>query len=233
AEDLRTRTLVLTTPRSSFRLGFLRDLLPTARLRVLHLVRNPAAAVNGLVDGWRHHGFFTCPVPAPLAIEGYSDQVPGGDRWWCFDLPPDWAAWTDRPLPEVCANQWTASHLAALAGTAVLGLDRHQLRFEDLVGPPERRARAVGDLAEWLGVDRAALAATAAADLPVVMATAHRRPGGGGPGRRRSSPRCAPARPWTWPTPSAAATPPAGAEPAARRCGGPRQRGDQGNATHA
>lgn len=177
AEDLRTRTLVLTTPRSSFRLGFLRDLLPTARLRVLHLVRNPAAAVNGLVDGWRHHGFFTCPVPAPLAIEGYSDQVPGGDRWWCFDLPPDWAAWTDRPLPEVCANQWTASHLAALAGTAVLGLDRHQLRFEDLVGPPERRARAVGDLAEWLGVDRAALAATVAADLPVVMATDAPAPG--------------------------------------------------------
>lgn len=177
AEDLRTRTLVLATPRSSFRLGFLRDLFPAARLRVLHLVRNPAAAVNGLVDGWRHHGFFTCPVPSPLAIDGYTGEVPAGDRWWCFDVPPEWAAWTDRPLPEVCAHQWTATHLAALAGTAAVGADCHQLAFEDLVGPTERRAPAIAALAEWLGLPTAALAASASADLPVVMATQAPAPG--------------------------------------------------------
>ena len=42
-------TLVLTTPRSSFRLDLLRALFPDARFRVLHLTRRPEAAVNGLL----------------------------------------------------------------------------------------------------------------------------------------------------------------------------------------
>src|SRR5690606_9168875 len=97
ADEMAALPLVISTPRSSFRLDFYRDLFPWADLRVLHLTRNPAASVNGLMDGWLHHGFFTAPVDRPLAIGGYSDVVPGGEDWWCYDIPPDWQDWCDRP----------------------------------------------------------------------------------------------------------------------------------------
>jgi len=177
AWDLATRTVVLTTPRSAFRLPILRDLFPRARLRVVHLTRNPAASVNGLMDGWRHHGFATAPVPGRLRIAGYSDVVPGGDRWWCFDIPPDWADWADRPLAQVCAHQWAATHAAALDGAAALGLEVHRLPFEALVGPPAQRRPVLDDLAAFLAVDPRALREVAGGELPVVMATAPPRPG--------------------------------------------------------
>lgn len=171
-EDLRTRPLVLTTPRNSFRLEFLADLFPSARLRVLHLTRNPAAAVNGLVDGWLHHGFFNCTVATPLAIGGYSDVVPGGDRWWCYDLPPGWGDHVDQPLVEVCAFQWRATHAAALASLAHRRPDVLRVRFESLVGPPADRRATLAALAGWLGVGASDLHEVAGAGLPVVMATA-------------------------------------------------------------
>ncbi|MDP9071610.1 MAG: sulfotransferase [Actinomycetota bacterium] len=84
-----SRPLVLSTPRNAFRLAFLRSLFPAARFRVVHLTRNPAASVNGLIDGWLHHGFFNMAVDEPLAIAGYTDAFPlWGDRWWCYDFPP-------------------------------------------------------------------------------------------------------------------------------------------------
>ncbi|MBW3644267.1 MAG: sulfotransferase, partial [Actinobacteria bacterium] len=80
--ELATLPLVLATPRNSFRLDFLRSLFPAARLRVVHLTRNPAASINGLVDGWHHRGFFNCRVGRRLAIRGYTDRYPewGGSR---------------------------------------------------------------------------------------------------------------------------------------------------------
>ncbi len=176
AEDLARGTVVLTTPRNGYRLAFLRSVFPNARLRVVHLVRNPAAAVNGLVDGWRHRGFFNVQVDHPLRIGGYSDRYPWGDRWWNYDLPPDWEALTDQPLALVCAAQWRSLHEAALAATEVLGLDVIRLRFEDLAGPADRRGPAVAALADFLGLPDAAARALADAALPPVMATAPPRP---------------------------------------------------------
>jgi hypothetical protein len=175
-EDLVTRPLVLTTPRNSFRLEFLAGLFPNATLRVLHLTRNPAAAVNGLVDGWLHHGFFNCTVPAQLRMPGYSDVVPGGDRWWCYDIPPRWPELVDRPLVEVCAEQWRSAHRAALAYVASHQPDVLRVRFESVVGPPAERLPTLDRLAGWLGVDVERLHAVAGAELPVVMATAPPRP---------------------------------------------------------
>jgi hypothetical protein len=65
--------LVIKTPGNSYRLPFLRALFPKARFRVLHLVRHPAEAINGLVDGWLYHGFFAQNLPGRLRIGGYSD----------------------------------------------------------------------------------------------------------------------------------------------------------------
>lgn len=176
AVQLRSMPLVLCTPRCSFRLEFIRDLFPAAELRVVHLTRNPAASVNGLIDGWLHHGFFNCPVPGGLAIDGYCGEVPGGSEWWCYDFPPGWEDWTSTHLHDVCAFQWRTSHDAAIEACGRLGIDPLRLRFEDVIGRRSRRLRFSTELAALLGVSRGDLKKALVADLPVVMATAEPAP---------------------------------------------------------
>ncbi|MBW3643555.1 MAG: sulfotransferase [Actinobacteria bacterium] len=172
---LGSRPLVLSTPRNAFRLPFLRALFPEARFRVIHLTRNPAASVNGLIDGWLHHGFFNVAVDEPLGIRGYSDTFAGwGERWWCYDFPPAWRDFTDATLAEVCAEQWRSHHKAVLSFLVdTPEVDACRLRFEDVVGA--RQAQLFADLDEWLGTGGAVTAA-AALELPPVMATAPPRP---------------------------------------------------------
>ncbi len=173
--ELRARPLVIKTPSNAYRLGWLRRLFPDARVRVLHLVRNPAASINGLSDGWRFPVFHSHDVGG-LAIQGYSDVVAGGDRWWKFDRPPGWRALTSAPLERVCAAQWSGAHAAVLRDGDG---DRHCLRFEDVVGARHRQERAMGELADWLGLPvHDELAAVLHRGLPAVMAThqpRHRR----------------------------------------------------------
>ncbi len=104
-DTLATHPLVVKTPSNAYRMGWLRRLFHRADVRLLHLTRNVAASVNGLVDGWRHVGFHSHEVGG-LRIAGYSELAPAGDRWWKFDRPPGWEAWTSASLPEVCAMQW-------------------------------------------------------------------------------------------------------------------------------
>ncbi len=172
AAQLESMPLVISTPRCSFRLEFIRDLFPSAELRVVHLTRNPAASVNGLVDGWRHQGFFNAKVPGGLAIDGYSDEVTGGTEWWCYDFPPGWEGWTSGALEDVCAFQWWATHVAAIEGCDRLGIRPLHVRFEEVLGPREGRLRLSAQLAEHLGVGAPALDDALVAELPVVMATA-------------------------------------------------------------
>jgi hypothetical protein len=165
-EQLSSWPVVLTTPRNSFRLPVLQALFPNARVRVLHLTRNPAAAANGLIDGWRHRGFFSADVGPQLDIAGYDG--PWADRWWNFDRWPGWEESAGSPLELVCARQWAAPHLAALDAVIAMGLDHHVVRFEHLVGA-ERRS-TLGDLADWLGLP--AVLDAADVELPPLMATA-------------------------------------------------------------
>jgi hypothetical protein len=175
--DVRSRPLVLATPRNGYRVAFLAGLFPASRVRVVHLLRNPGASVNGLVDGWLHHGFFNCRMPRELAIRGYSDRGPWGRSWWNYDVPPGWEDVVDAALPQVCALQWRAAHEAALDAVDRLGLERHRLRYEDLVGAPEARERAARGLAEWLGIPAEELVPLVVGGLDPVMATAPPRPG--------------------------------------------------------
>ncbi|HVL98770.1 MAG TPA: hypothetical protein VM324_05725 [Egibacteraceae bacterium] len=116
-------------------------------------------------------------VPSGLRVPGYTDVDPDGADWWCFDVPPGWREWTDRPLVEVCAFQWRAAHEATLRTVERLGLDYHRVRFEDVVGTSSERRAALEALVSWIGLDAADAAALARRDLPVVMATAPPRPG--------------------------------------------------------
>jgi hypothetical protein len=166
-EELAAGTLVLTTPRNVFRLDRLQRLFPNAWIRLLHLTRNPAAAVNGLLDGWLHRGFFSGRADVPLSIAGYSDRFPWGDSWWKFDPWPGCEAVAEQSLATVCATQWAAAHAAALAWPG----ERRQLRFEDVVG---REPVAFAELAAWLGRPAATLDEVR---LRPLMATAPPAPG--------------------------------------------------------
>ncbi|MFD9317589.1 sulfotransferase [Streptomyces sp. NPDC060053] len=150
--DTAHRPLVIKTPSNVHRLGFLRALFPAARFRLVHLTRNPAAAVNGLYDGWLHHGFHAHRMAEPLRIEGYVEHCPDNRWWWKFDLPPGWARYTSAPLPEVCAFQWRSAHRAVLDHLVDVGTETLTVRFEDLIQDAHSRLRAFGELSDWLGV---------------------------------------------------------------------------------
>ena len=167
--------VVATTPRNAFRLPLLARAFPNARVRVLHLTRNPAAAINGLRDGWLHRGFFSCRTEEPLDIAGYSDVEPGWGRdWWNYDVPPGWRQWTGRSLPEVCGFQWRAAHEATAAGIAAMGLDAHRVAFEDVIDPG-RRDDTMTRVCRWLDIDPQPIL-DRSQQLPVVMPTAAPRP---------------------------------------------------------
>jgi hypothetical protein len=169
------KPFIIKTPSNAYRLAFLRSLFPNARFRVLHLTRNPAAAINGLVDGWRYHGFHAHPVEPPLQTAGYADVRPQDARFFKYDLFPGWREVVDRPLVCVAAHQWAAAHRATLQF-----LDTHsdflRVRFEDIVGAPEVRRATFRRVTDWLGVDtHPALQQVIETPLPPVMATARPR----------------------------------------------------------
>jgi hypothetical protein len=143
------RPLIIKTPSNVYRLDFLAQLFPRARVRVLHLVRNPAATINGLVDGWRYRGFHAHRLTAPLRISGYVDHRPGDRHWWKFDLPPGWQALVDQPLVRVAAFQWASAHRATLGFLRRNPqVDTLQVRFGDVIGP--QRHATFGRIMDWL-----------------------------------------------------------------------------------
>lgn len=173
AADLR-RPLIIKTPSNAYRLDFLVRLFPRARVRVLHLVRNPAATINGLVDGWRFRGFHAQRMTAPLDIPGYSDVLPHSADWWKFDLPPDWQSTAGQGLADVAAFQWCSAHRSTLDFLdANPGVDRLRVDFEDVVADPDTRRRTFARVLQWLGAPMdASLQAVIDRPLPPVMATA-------------------------------------------------------------
>ncbi len=130
-KQLGNLPLLIKTPSNAYRLPFLRALFPNARVQVLHLTRNPAAAINGLVDGWRFRGFHAHKLEQPHGIDGAPER-----NWWKYDLPPGWRAWTQRSLVEVAGFQWRSAHEHILDNR---GDDALQIRFEDLIGPTRHR----------------------------------------------------------------------------------------------
>lgn len=172
-EQLTRYPLILKTPSNAYRMSFLRRLLPRARFRILHLTRNAVASINGLLDGWHHHGFYSHRLPDRLDIAGYSDAYPRwGRHWWKFDLPPDWQEWTDRPLVEVCAFQWLSAHRAIREETQfVAPSDTFRFPFEALIGDTGRRDAILTRLASWWDIPVNSLTHVAAAGLQPIMAT--------------------------------------------------------------
>jgi hypothetical protein len=167
--EIERCTLVIKAPSNSYRLEFLRAMFPGARLRILHLTRNPGAAINGICDGWRHWGFHSHHIGSSLCPPG----LPCGDEgWWKFDLPPGWQQYLDAPLERIAAFQWAAAHSAILAYQKHFRTDYFRVRFEDVLsgfcGCEEELAR----LRVWLGDARFLYGGLS--EVPFVMTT--RRP---------------------------------------------------------
>jgi hypothetical protein len=148
--DMR-RPLLLKASIDAYRIPFLRRLFPDARLRLVHLTRNHAAAINGMMDGWQHRGFFSHNLAdrVVLDIEGYSGWW--ARSWWNFDLPPGWRRLVTQPLAEVCAAQWASAHTAIMADLQGQDAEVARVRAEDVLDA-RRRRRTIMQVLEFCGV---------------------------------------------------------------------------------
>jgi hypothetical protein len=173
-DALTRHPVVIKSSVDAYRLPLLRRLMPNARIRVVHLTRNPAASVNGLYDGWRDRGFFSYDVSDrhTLSIDGYSELGAAARHWWNFDIPPGWDKLVDQPLEWVCAHQWAGAHRAALDK---LGPDTTdavlRVPFEQLLDPATRE-RTLQRVFAFAGIAQPPRPVR----FPVVMATARPRP---------------------------------------------------------
>jgi len=169
---LKKFPLVIKTPSNAYRLNFFKNIFQNAKFRVLHLVRNPAAAINGLYDGWQYkNGFFSHKVLKTLNIIGYSELFSWGKYWWKFDLPPNWEEWTHQRLENVCGFQWYSAHNSVLDFLDKNQVDYFRLKFEDVIGSIETKKKCINDLAIWLNIDPTPLIKYTCSDLPITMAT--------------------------------------------------------------
>jgi sulfotransferase family protein len=165
----RRRTLVIKTPSNAYRLYFLHRLFPRAKFRVLHLTRNPAASINGLMDGWRHCGFHSHYIGPSLQIQGYSRPDNRDSGWWKFDLPPSWEERQSATLAEVCSFQWYSANQSILEFAENTGVDYLRIRYEDLLTDFARHPADLQALRRWLGNHE--FLAEKSGTIPFVMAT--------------------------------------------------------------
>lgn len=164
SSDVADSVLLFKSPADAYRIGMYERLFPNAEVTYIHLTRGFAQSVNGLMDGWLYPlGFFShdlSKIGCELAIQGYSDQVSFGRKWWKFDLPRNWRRFTRAKLEEVCLNQWYSIHEAILHR----GVSTLRVSFEDFIANPASVLKRVTD---HLGLR--AMAPPAA--MPVRMAT--------------------------------------------------------------
>jgi hypothetical protein len=162
--DIADSVLLFKSPSDAYRIGMYEQLFPNAKVTYIHLTRGFAQSVNGLMDGWLYPlGFFShdlSKVGCELAIRGYSDQVPFGLKWWKFDLPRNWRAFTRARLDNVCLNQWYSAQDAILQSN-VCSL---RVSFENFIANP---SEVLGAVTDHLGLPAMSLPGV----LPVRMAT--------------------------------------------------------------
>jgi hypothetical protein len=178
--DLTDKVLLLKSTVDCYRMNLVERLFPEADIRVIHLVRNPAATINGIFDGWHHRGFFSHNLGASfsdnnerveLRIKGYSDIYPFGSSWWNFDLPVGWENFVHRELVEVCAFQWHSANAEILDNLANKRLRSCVVHFEDIISSIGSRRNEFTRMLDFIGVpeDQAEIMRLDA--LPVVQST--------------------------------------------------------------
>jgi hypothetical protein len=136
--------LVLKSVSDAYRIGIHQQLFPWATIRYLHLTRNAASSINGLIDGW-------------LTDFGFHSHFIN-ERWWKFDLPPHWNSWFDAPIGERCAFQWRSAHEHILSQS----IDSFRVDFEQFIKNPQNTMEKI---CRWLDIKPHDF------DLPLTMTT--------------------------------------------------------------
>jgi len=113
------QTLLLKASSDAYRIQDLQHLFADHELSFVHLTRNPAAAINGLLDGWDDRCFWQHQVPGHIERSNL--------RYWCFDLVDGWRDIDE--LTDVCQLQWAEPHQRIL--DADLGSNMVRVAFED------------------------------------------------------------------------------------------------------
>ena len=134
SKDLHERILLLKTSVDAYRVEWLQSIFPNAEVKFIHLTRNPAATINGLIDGWLLNRGFQTHLLGNLQIEEY----PRSD-YWNFDLPPNWRNFTKSRLTSVCFNQWEQPHRYIISEAPHARTLR--LQFEEVLLDPFRSAQ--------------------------------------------------------------------------------------------
>ena len=165
-----TEPLLIKASVDIHRLKLLPELFGTA-ITYVHLTRNPAAAVSGLMDGWLSHKFYSHRLPSKsLDIKGYSDTPAGTWGWWNFDAPRGWETFIKSELVNVCAHQWLQGHTEILSSQILDPLMR--IKGESIVGTT--RWELIGQILRLSGMAAGALDH---AYYPVVMSSQQPAPG--------------------------------------------------------
>lgn len=129
--------LVLKSSSNCYRIEFMKSLYPNAQFSFIYLTRNPAAVINGLMDGWLSNGFYSASVAglSVLNITGYSSiQKPWSRHWWNFDNPPGWTDYINQPLERVCAFQWWSANKHVIDAIENGVIDRYMIiKYENLL----------------------------------------------------------------------------------------------------
>lgn len=175
--ELKRKILLLKSSADCYRMRLIKRLFPRARHKFVFLSRNPAAAVNGLMEGWLSGGFYSVNLSgiARLDIKGYSnDSSPWSRIWWKFDLPPGWHEFSRSPLEEVCAFQWLCANEHILRDIRERVIEeRLQVRYEDILNPVTRR-RELGKILDFAGLAKSPVCCD---KIPPVMAVTLPRAG--------------------------------------------------------
>ncbi|GAM09271.1 hypothetical protein OR1_01546 [Geobacter sp. OR-1] len=178
--DLADKVLLLKSTVDCYRMNLVEKLFPQADISIIHLVRNPAATINGIFDGWHHRGFFSHNLATrfdnhsdqmKLRIKGYSDLYPFGSTWWNFDLPAGWESFADRELVEVCAFQWHSANAEILGNLAAGGKRSCTVHFEDIIRSIGSRRDVFSRMLDFMTVPEEQAELLRLDDLPVVQST--------------------------------------------------------------
>lgn len=178
--DLSEKIFLMKSTIDCYRMKLIEKIFPSADIRIIYLVRNPAATTNGIYDGWLHRGFFSHNLTPffdkssglkQLSIKGYSDIYPFGKYWWNFDLPEGWQDFADRDLIEVCAFQWYSAN-AEIRRYLVAGRSKSiMIRYENIVRNLESRNEEFGKILNFAGIPEEESINLNLEYLPVVQST--------------------------------------------------------------
>jgi len=179
-DDLENKILLLKSTVDGYRMNIIEKIFPCADIRIIHLVRNPAATTNGIYDGWLHRGFFSHNLQPyfngdielkKLSIKGYSDIFPHGNYWWNFDLPEGWQNYADKDLIEVCAFQWYSANAEILKYLSGSKTKSCMFRYEDIIRNISSRTEEFRKMLDFAGIPESEIYELHLDDLPVIQST--------------------------------------------------------------